>query len=397
MENGDVLLISPASKAPRLALAMMVKNESKRIAVTLDTALTYVDSVVILDTGSDDDTIAIIEGLCEKAGKPLHIARTQFIDFEVTRNELLQFADEKADWLLLMDCNDELRGGSQLREFVERQKDPTETAFYLQQEWWSGKRLNYFNIRLLRTGAGWRYRGVVHEFLKCPDSAKAVSVKVPGVVLYQDRTLDDDKSSKRHHRDIGLLLGAYKKDRTDPRTVFYLAQSYECVSDHSAAYKHYAERVDLGGFEEERFAAMLRCGNLALTLEKPWDTAFMWFWKAWRHSHRAEPLVKLAEHYIKEDWESAYAFITLACRLDLPRGTLLFVDNNAYEYQRWHLLGWIAYYVGEYADGLRGCQKALEARPDSEVDRKNIKFHEDKLSLTSRKVTDPGIDRTTSQ
>ncbi len=395
MENGDILLVSPAPKAPRLALAMMVKNESKRIAVTLKSALAHVDSVVILDTGSDDDTLTIIEGLCDEAGKPLHVARTKFVDFEATRNELLDFADDKAD-LLLLDCNDELRGGAQLRTFVEEHAASPESAFYLQQEWWSGKRLNYFNIRLLRTGAGWRYRGVVHEFLERPQSAEAASIKVPDVVLYQDRTLDDDKSSKRHHRDIKLLLRAYKKDPKNPRTVFYLAQSYECVGDHAAAYKYFAARVDLEGFGEERFAAMLRCGTLAEKLNKPWDTAFMWFWKAWQHSHRAEPVIKLAEHYIKKDWESAYAFITLACRLDFPQGTLLFVDNNAYEYQRWHLLGWIAYYVGEYADGLRGCKKALQSRPKSELDRKNIKFHEEKLASASNSATRPSPDRATS-
>lgn len=385
MENGDVLLISPGSKAPRIALTMMVKNESARIAVTLNSALEHVDSVVVLDTGSDDDTVAIIEALCRKANTPLHLARSTFVDFEVTRNELLDFADDKADWLLLMDCNDELRGGAKLRQFMAKQKSEqaAATAFYLHQEWWSGHRLNYFNIRLIKTQCGWRYRGVVHEFLEGPGEARATPVKVPDVLLYQDRTQDDDKSSKRHHRDISLLLGAYDKDAANPRTLFYLAQSYECVGDHDAAYRYYAERTDLEGFGEERFTAMLRCGILAATLKKPWDTSFMWFWKAWQHSHRAEPVIKLAEHYVGNDWQSAYAFISLACRQEFPRDTLLFVDHEAYQYRRWHLMGWIAYYVGEYADGLRGCRKALEQRPDSEVDRKNIKFYEPKTSPDS--------------
>ena len=46
-------------KNVHIALVMMVKNEQKRLNVTLNSVLGYVDSLVIYDTGSIDNTIGI--------------------------------------------------------------------------------------------------------------------------------------------------------------------------------------------------------------------------------------------------------------------------------------------------------------------------------------------------
>lgn len=366
------------AKTPTLALAIMVKNESARIAVTLKTALPFVDSAIVLDTGSDDDTLDIIRALTDEAQKPLHLREDTFVDFSTSRNQLLDLARDKADWLLLLDCNDELRSGEALRQFVHAHHESPEHGYYMRQEWWSGKTLTYFNIRLVRANTGFRYGGVVHEFIHRPgaDESESPTQRVPDAVLYQDRTADDDKSEKRFQRDVRLLTQAYEAEAAkDPRTVFYLAQSHECVGNQAEAYRYYGERAEQAGFLEERFVAQLRAGQLAETLGRPWMEAFTWYFRAWELGRRAEPLVKIAEHYVERDWETAFAFISLACRLEFPKDAIMFVDPDAYEYQRWHLLGRIGYYVNEMAAGRRGCEAALRSRPQSSVDKENLAFY----------------------
>ena len=49
-----------------IALLMMVKNEHKRLYVTLNSVLGYVDSIVMYDTGSEDNTIEIASSFCKK-------------------------------------------------------------------------------------------------------------------------------------------------------------------------------------------------------------------------------------------------------------------------------------------------------------------------------------------
>lgn len=86
-----------------IALCIMVKNEQKRIHVSLESALPFVNICVIYDTGSTDKTIDIIKDYCDRYDKPIKIKHGKFIDFSTSRNVLLDFVDNKADWALLLD------------------------------------------------------------------------------------------------------------------------------------------------------------------------------------------------------------------------------------------------------------------------------------------------------
>ncbi|GAL37592.1 lipopolysaccharide biosynthesis glycosyltransferase [Vibrio maritimus] len=51
---------------PTLAVALIVKNESKHLRACLETVQGWVDEIVILDSGSSDDTKAIAEEMGAK-------------------------------------------------------------------------------------------------------------------------------------------------------------------------------------------------------------------------------------------------------------------------------------------------------------------------------------------
>ena len=54
-----------------IALLMMVKNEKKRLHVSLESVKDVVDSFVIYDTGSTDNTMEICEEYANKFNIPL--------------------------------------------------------------------------------------------------------------------------------------------------------------------------------------------------------------------------------------------------------------------------------------------------------------------------------------
>ena len=102
--------------------------------------------------------------------------------------------------------------------------DQKNTAFLLCQEWWSGHYDKYFNIRLIKARQSWRYFGRVHEWMKntkyeSDDEAikagEAVVKIEENIVLFQDRTQDDDKTAKRFHRDKELLLDDHNENPID--------------------------------------------------------------------------------------------------------------------------------------------------------------------------------------
>jgi hypothetical protein len=305
------------------------------------------------------------------------------------------------DYLLLLDCNDELKNTKDLIQVCSENKETVNTAFLLKQEWWSGQRDTYYNVRMLKPRDGWRYKGRVHEWLKNPkyEEMKEPVLRVENVSIYQDRTQDDDKSGRRFHRDKELLLQDHRDDPTDPRTVFYLAQTCSCLGHFEECLYYYKLRSTMVGFWEEVFHSLVRCGEMHENhLKNPWHCCIEFYMKALEHSKRAEVAVKIAEHYMgTKDWFLAYYFSKMACDMEFPQHCILFIDKLCYDYRRWRCLGVSAFYMTQlsspslamhqFRDGKAATQTAIATGVNPGEDEKILKFYTDKeKELSTPKV-----------
>ena len=113
------------------------------------------------------------------------------------------------------------------------------------------------------------------------------------IVLYQDRTQDGNKYVKR---DKELLLTDYKKDPTDPRTLFYLAQTCSCLNESEEVF-YYKLRSELDGFQEEKFHAFLRTGEYYEKFGHNWHDSLGYYMKAIEHSNHTEPFIRIIQYY----------------------------------------------------------------------------------------------------
>lgn len=83
---------------------MIVRDEARCIARCLQSARPHVDRMIVLDTGSVDDTVAIARA----AGA--EVAHFTWVDdFAAARNAALELSD--ADWNLVLDADEWLAGG----------------------------------------------------------------------------------------------------------------------------------------------------------------------------------------------------------------------------------------------------------------------------------------------
>lgn len=356
-----------------LAVVLMVKNEAKCIARTIQSCNnhSFINGIIVYDTGSTDDTISIIRN---ESRVPVDVLCGTFEDFATSRNKCLDFANTKDyDFLLFLDANDEINVTSPTFKL------PTETdtfaVWMIDIRWKVGneKFIKYKNIKLIRSHIyTFRWKGVVHENL---DTAEHEAHYLSGIEIYQDRTSCDNTSSrKRWDVDRLLLEKEYAKDPSDSRTLFYLAQTYDCIGESKLAYEYYEKRsCAIGGFEEERFYSLLQCGKLATD-----DNAFLalhWYTRAFMHSDRAEPLVAMSRICMNTKcYRLAHAYAKLACELHFPHDALLFVDSECYDYVRWHQLGIVSWYVGKTDDGRMGCEQAIRAR-NSDIDKMNLSYY----------------------
>ena len=89
-----------------LSLSMIVRDEAERLEACLGSVQGFVDEMVVVDTGSVDDTVAIAERLGAQVRQLSWPG-----DFAPARNQALQWVS--GDWVLVLDADEQLRPEAQ--------------------------------------------------------------------------------------------------------------------------------------------------------------------------------------------------------------------------------------------------------------------------------------------
>src|SRR3954467_13946302 len=89
-----------------ICLNMIVKNEAPVIGRCLDSVLPFIDRWVIVDTGSTDDTRALVQHHLRSQPGELH--ERPWKNFGHNRNEAFQLAAPQADYLFFIDADERL-------------------------------------------------------------------------------------------------------------------------------------------------------------------------------------------------------------------------------------------------------------------------------------------------
>ncbi|MCX5924307.1 MAG: tetratricopeptide repeat protein [Candidatus Dependentiae bacterium] len=364
-----------SQKDPLLAVLIMVKNEADVMERTL---LPYLDAglkhFLVLDTGSTDETVEVTKQIFEAYDVHGFIVEQPFVDFATSRNYAIDCGEElfpEAKFFLMIDAEWYLNDVPGLIDFCKLFRHFPATAYLmcLHNNHFSK---NYL-CRLWKPNHGIRFEGVVHEYLN-----KIGTIKVPEEIYFNwDPTeRGNAKTHKRFYRDIEILLKEHEKHPHDPRTLFYLGQSYACVEDYKNAAFWYQKRSQRSVWDEEDFMTWYRLGD-AYDHLNDWDQALYYYLKAYdMRPGRIEPLMKMANYYLKVlDFQAAFYFAKLA--VDTPVTTdLLFVERIAYDFDRYNILGIAAWYVGEYEVGEQAVLQALQHSPNATHLHFNLSLYE---------------------
>jgi len=147
-----------AGREPRLSLVMMVKDEAQKLGRCLDSVRSHVDEIVVVDTGSSDDTIEIARRFGAR------VVETPWTDdFSAPRNVGLEAAT--GDWVLVLDADEVLAPGQgeRLRELL-RDARVAGYQLLLQNEYGDGtKTMGVAILRLFRRLEGIEFTNRIHE------------------------------------------------------------------------------------------------------------------------------------------------------------------------------------------------------------------------------------------
>ena len=142
-----------------ISLCMIVKNEQDVLARCLESVAEAVDEIVIVDTGSTDQTIAIAKQYTD------HVYSFGWVDdFAAARN--FAFSKGKMDYLMWLDADDVLleedrKGLLELKTHLDA--DMVMMRYNVAFDPQGHPTFSYYRERLMRRSCGYRWLGVVHE------------------------------------------------------------------------------------------------------------------------------------------------------------------------------------------------------------------------------------------
>lgn len=344
-----------------VCLNMIVRDEAAVIERCLASVRPFIDRWVIVDTGSLDDTPARIGRAL--TGVPGQLHHRPWRDFGHNRSEALALAKRavgNAGYLLFIDADEQLGHDAGFRRWPALH----EGAYSLQARYGG---MHYDRVSLVSAALPWRWRGVLHEYLDC--GRTVAQPRVPGVWITV--TPDGARSTDPHKfaKDAAVLEQAVRDEPDNARYWFYLAQSWRDAGRPQRAAECYAQRAQMGGWQEEVWVALLQCAHLAVQLGQPHDQVVAAYLRAYEaRPGRAESLTYLASYLNgRQQWHLAYLFATVAARTPLP-GDRLFVDLAPYHWRAADELALAAHYSGRpaQAHSLWSALLASALLPDSE-------------------------------
>jgi glycosyltransferase involved in cell wall biosynthesis len=322
----DRTLANAATRpAPRLACCMIAKNEAEFIVGAIESVKGLADEIIVVDTGSTDDTVA----LARAAG-----ARVEFFpwigDFSAARNASIAYAT--ADWILCLDADERLQKGSfsAVRAVMEEGGDPHRVVCV--------RILNYtregkfmsdgFSGRLFQNVPTMRFFGRVHEEVGGDRSDVSTDYRLDVTFDHYGADPGVMREKAKDARNIELLEARLKEKPDDLLTWFYLGSQHGIGGRSDAATRAFGRVVDL--FERNPAAYGMVIRNL------PVPFSYVGHVRGLIEANRAAQALEVGN-----------------------RGLARFPDNP----DLWYHTAFAYIQLHNYADARRYLEKALEVEP----------------------------------
>jgi tetratricopeptide (TPR) repeat protein len=213
---------------------MIVKDEAGMLPEFLARARGLWDELVVVDTGSQDDTVAILEAA---GAKVLH--RPWQNDFALARNYSLEAAS--GEWILVLDPDEHISSGfvTQVRALLSDTRAGAATVA-MQNRLEDGRLQEEHLLRLFRRYPDVRFQHAIHEdladtlMLRLEYEGKIlVHLDAPITHLGYERARATARGKKE--RDISLIEGVLARDPDDLYLNYKLLEQSRFWSDESLA------------------------------------------------------------------------------------------------------------------------------------------------------------------
>ena len=291
---------------------MIVKDAGPMLEEVLTNNLPFIDRWCILDTGSTDGTQEIINKVL--LGKKGKLYTEPFVNFKVSRNRCLDLAGQSCKFIIMLDDTYSLQ--VDVRNFLETVRgDQFSDSFSLLIK---SDDSEYYSNRIIKSKTKLRYIHTIHEVITAENNVNVTIPANKAWVLDNRSEYMHQRTMERKQFDLTLLFQELEDYPDDPRSLYYIAQTYGCIGDeiHKAEFFEKRIRHPVQGYIQEKIDALF---ELART-----------------YNFKVSPITK--EYYSSEkisaqEWDIVEGLYLQAYSLDTSRPDALYFIGIRYYLQ----------------------------------------------------------------
>ncbi|WP_373844866.1 glycosyltransferase [Clostridium sp.] len=224
-----------------LTLCMIVKNEENTLKESLSRASSFVDEIIIVDTGSTDNTKDIALEFTDKIYDFKWCS-----DFSKARNYSIEKASN--DWILVLDADEFIVdfSRSSVEKFIENPSNRNKVGRikrinFMEDSYVNSKYIERIN-RLFNRNY-FNYEGIIHEQVVALDGKPYETEMVDITADHVGYTLEALNKTGKIKRNIDLLKMALKDNLEDPYLYFQLGKSYYMLKNYNDAVMHFEKAL----------------------------------------------------------------------------------------------------------------------------------------------------------
>ena len=232
--SNETLKIMPTTKSLKpqkknrtyITLSMIVKNEEKYLRGCLESVKDVVDEIVIVDTGSTDNTLKIAE---EFGAKIYHFEWIK--DFSAARNFAL--SKSTGNWILYLDADERIEQKSK-KEIFRLTKNNKKLGINciinnLDDNKKAPTLMKY--VRLFRNNKNISFVGKAHEQIESSLRQQGYKIIDSNIeITHLGYNVSKDKLKEKANRNLELLLNEYNEKPTW-YGAYQIANSYSVLDD----------------------------------------------------------------------------------------------------------------------------------------------------------------------
>lgn len=221
----------------KISAVYIAKNEAKNIARSLESIKDAADELILVDTGSNDDTVNIFESYGGQV-----FFRQWDDDFSAPRN--LALSKATGDWIIILDADESFSKATRENiKAVLQSCSPEAKGLLINMVNYdrdTGEVLDeFYTLRIVRNIKGLNYKGIIHEQLYVGEDVFSGAQRVVKELLSIDHTgYTASISEEKNKRNLRLMEAAIAAGEPEERYYVSLYETYGDLGDMEKALNY---------------------------------------------------------------------------------------------------------------------------------------------------------------